>query len=251
MQPDYGAEYARLYREHWWWRAREGILLKELGALGVRPGSGLEILDVGCGDGLSFEVLGRFGSVRGIEVDERLLDPIAPHRGRISTRPLGDPIYDDPSWRFDLITALDVLEHIDDDRGALSAMAGMLRPGGLLVAMVPAFALLWDEHDERNEHRRRYTAGQLRRMLSEAGLGRVRVRYLFRSLVAPKLAVRLINAGRPPGRRLSQHGIPAPSLNAAARRLCELEDRLLRRVPIPMGSSLLASARRPPAPGSI
>ena len=73
------------------------------------------------------------GEVRGIEVDSRLLDDSRPARARISTEPLGSPLYDDPRWRFDVITALDVLEHIDDDRGALASMAGMLNPGGLMV----------------------------------------------------------------------------------------------------------------------
>jgi SAM-dependent methyltransferase len=243
MQSDYGAVYSRLYREHWWWRSREAILLEQLRGLGLREGEPREILDVGCGDALSFRALGRFGRVRGIEVDEGLLDPEGPDRARISTRPLGDPMYADPSWRFDLITALDVLEHIDDDRAAASAMVGMLRPGGVLVVSVPAFELLWDEHDEINHHKRRYTAGRLRTLLSGLGLEDLRVRYLFRGLLAPKLAVRLINSARGGDRKVAQHGIPGPAINAAMRRLCEIEDRLLRRVPVPFGTSVLASGR--------
>ncbi|QDV38972.1 class I SAM-dependent DNA methyltransferase [Tautonia plasticadhaerens] len=245
MQSDYGAVYSRLYREHWWWRAREQILLDRLRGMGLVEGDGLEILDVGCGDALSFEALGRFGRVRGIEVDEQLLDPGGPHRARISTRPLGDPSYDDPSWRFDLITALDVLEHLDDDRASASAMAGMLKPGGLLVVTVPAFELLWDEHDEINHHRRRYSAGRLRGVLQDSGLEQIRVGYLFRGLFAPKLAVRLLNSGRGRDRKVPQHGIPRPSVNTAMQRLCRLEDRLLRLLPLPFGTSVLGSARAP------
>lgn len=201
----------------------------------------VEILDVGCGDGLSFDALGQFGQVRGIEVDEGLLDPVGPHRSRISSKPLGEPMYEDPSWRFDLITALDVLEHLDDDRGAVESMVAMLRPGGILVVTVPAFSLLWDEHDEINHHRRRYTAKGLRSVLEGQGLDQVRVRYLFRSLFVPKLAVRFLNAGR--SRKVEQHGIPSPKINAAMRGLCIVEDRALRRWPIPFGTSVLASAR--------
>ena len=89
----------------------------------------LDILDVGCGDGLFFPELERFGRVRGIEVDEGLLDPEGPFRGRIHTRPLGDPAYRGDDWRFDLITALDVVEHIADDRAAVSEMSGCSAPG--------------------------------------------------------------------------------------------------------------------------
>jgi 2-polyprenyl-3-methyl-5-hydroxy-6-metoxy-1,4-benzoquinol methylase len=240
MEPSYGAQYARLYREHWWWRAREAVLLDLLRSLRPRPGSA--ILDVGCGDALSFPTLSEFGTVRGIEVDENLLDPSGPFRERISSRPLGDPAYDDPSWRFDLITALDVIEHIDDDRSAISSMAAMLRPGGLLVVTVPAFELLWDQHDEINDHRRRYTVTRLRRTLDVQGLGLLQVRYLFRALFIPKLLVRLVNAGR--SRKVAQHGIPRPAINTALQHLCVLEDRLLRRLPVPFGTSVVGVARK-------
>ncbi len=247
MEASYGAQYARLYREHWWWRAREAIVLSLLRSLRPRPGSA--ILDVGCGDALSFPALSEFGTVRGIEVDENLLDPSGPFRERISTRPLGDPIYDDPSWRFDLITALDVIEHIDDDRAAISSMAAMLRPGGLLVVTVPAFELLWDYHDEINHHHRRYTARRLRIALEGQGLELLQVRYLFRALFIPKLLVRLANAKR--SRKVAQHGIPAPAINTALQRLCMLEDRLLRRLPVPFGTSLMGVSRKAAGPTSI
>ena len=161
---DYGASYARLYREHWWWRAREAILLDELAALGLRPGDGRQILDVGCGDGLAFDALGRFGERPGHRGRRSPARPERPAPRPDRHAPAGRPVYDDPAWRFDLITALDVLEHIDDDRAAVASMAAMLRPGGLLVVTVPAFKALWDEHDAINHHRRRYTAGGLDRL---------------------------------------------------------------------------------------
>ncbi len=240
MEATYAAQYARLYREHWWWRAREAILLDLLRSLRPRPGSA--ILDVGCGDAVSFPALSEFGTVRGIEVDENLLDPSGPFRERISTRPLGDPLYADPSWRFDVITALDVIEHIDDDRAAISSMAAMLGPGGLLLVTVPAFELLWDHHDEINQHRRRYTARSLRSTLECQGLVLLQVRYLFRALFMPKLVVRLANAKR--SRKVAQHGIPGPAINRALERLCVIEDRLLRRLPVPFGTSVMAVARK-------
>src|SRR4051812_12063398 len=140
MQAPYAAEYARLYREHWWWRSREAILLDLLRSLRLPPGG--DILDVGCGDGLFFQELERFGRVRGIEVDVGLLDPDGPYRDRIATLPLGDPSYAGDAGRFDLITALDVIEHIADDRAAVAAMLRMLRPGGVMVVTVPAFPSL-------------------------------------------------------------------------------------------------------------
>jgi hypothetical protein len=122
-------------------------------------------------------------------------------------------------------------------------MATMLRPGGLLVVTVPAFELLWDHHDEINHHRRRYTAATLRRTLDVQGLELMRLRYLFRTLFLPKLMVQLLNAGR--DRKVAQHGIPVPAVNTAIRRVCVWEDRLLHRLPIPFGTSVMAVARKP------
>jgi SAM-dependent methyltransferase len=240
MQNDYGEEYVRLYNGHWWWRAREAILVRLLDGLGLARG--LDVLDVGCGDGLFFPKLGVFGRVRGIEVDEGLLTPGGPYRDKIFTRPLGDPLYQGPDWEFDLITALDVIEHIEDDRSAVASLAGMLRPGGVLLVTVPAFPVLWDRHDEINHHFRRYTAGSLRRVLSGQGLELLQLRYLFRALFLPKLLVRLVNAGG--ARKIAQHALPPRPVNALAERLCVLEDRLLRRAPVPFGTSVMALARR-------
>ena len=240
MQASYAAEYRRLHDRHWWWRSREAILLDLLGSLDL--GTDRDILDVGCGDGLFFPGLARFGRVRGIEVDLGLLDPDAPHRERISTLPLGDPSYQGDGWRFDLITALDVIEHIADDRAAVAAMTAMLRPGGVMVITVPAFPSLWDHHDEVNLHHRRYTAGSLRQVIEGQGVELLQLRYLYRGLFPPKYLVARLNRRRT--RKLEQHALPAPGINRLLARLCLWEDRLLRRVPIPFGTSVLAVARR-------
>ncbi|WP_435020448.1 class I SAM-dependent methyltransferase [Tundrisphaera sp. TA3] len=240
MQAPYAAAYARLYREHWWWRSREAILLDLIRSLGLPPGG--EILDVGCGDGLFFPELERFGRVRGIEVDAGLLDPDGPYRDRISTLPLGDPSYEADAGRFGLITALDVIEHIADDGAAVRAMAAMLRPGGLLIVTVPAFPALWDHHDEINLHHRRYTAATLRRTLDVPGLELIRLRYLYPGLFPPKYLVARVNRRR--ASKLEQHALPAPWANRLLARLCLIEDRILRRLPVPFGTSALAVARR-------
>ncbi len=242
MQIEYGREYSGLYREHWWWRARETILLDEFRRIGLRTGGGLEILDVGCGDALFFPTLTQFGHPRGIEIDERLLDPDGPFRNQISIQPLGDPCYEDPSWRFDLITALDVVEHIEDDRNAIASIVRMLRPGGLLLVTVPAFEFLWDELDELNCHHRRYTVGGLKEILNVPELELVRIRYAFRSLFLPKLLIRWVNeAGFC---RVAPESIPPTSINRIARQYSILEDRLLNTIPLPFGTSVFALARR-------
>lgn len=242
MNQDYGSEYAELYARHWWWRAREAILLREIRALDLpRPA---EILDVGCGDGLFFPALCGFGRVRGIEIDRSLVRPDNPYRDAIHHAPLGDAAYD--GWQFDLITALDVIEHIEDDAAAIENIVRMLRPGGFLVLTVPAFMLLWDAHDERNHHYRRYRRGPLGALLRP--YGRLReLRYLFHGLFFAKAAFRLANGAS--GGKLRQHAIPPRPINWAMRTFCLAEQATLGWMRIPWGTSLLAVLERDPLAG--
>jgi SAM-dependent methyltransferase len=238
------AAYARRYRDlwdgHWWWRSREALLLAEIGRIG-RGTVVRRILDVGCGDGLFFDALSRFGEVDGLEPDASLLrDPR--WRGRIEVGELGTR---SPCQRpYDLVLMLDVLEHIEDDRAALASARELTRPGGVLLLTVPALPWLWSRHDEANAHFRRYRAGRLRKVLEGAGLAVESVRFFFAWTVVPMLLRRWL---APAGKGSSDYDvpIPPPAINRALAAWSSAEHALGRLVPWPIGSSLLAVARRP------
>lgn len=236
MDAAFGQIYADLYREHWWFRVREAMLMRLIGGLPLPEDA--DLLDVGCGDALFMPRLAEHGNVQGIEIDERLLTDGNPFRGNIHTQPLGHRRYD--GMQFDLITALDVIEHIEDDAHAVASMAHMLRPGGHMLITVPAFNALWDEHDEINHHFRRYTKTSLRTRVEP--FGRVeRLQYFFGALVLPKLAIKLLN-GLLPG-KVQQHGMPGAFVNGTMQRLFDLESRVSRW--LPFGTSVLALVRKP------
>lgn len=237
MEQDYGQQYRDLYQHHWWWRAREQMVLNVLRQLDLP--SGLEVLDVGCGDGLFFPELGRFGNVRGIEVDEGLLDETGPYRSQIHTRPLGDGLYQ--GWRFGLIIALDVLEHLEDDRKAVQDIAAMLEPGGFLIVTVPAFMSLWDRHDEINRHYRRYTTAEVAKLLDPVGEMRLLL-YWFNGLYVVKRVIAAINRRRK--NRIVQHRLPAFQVSSLLRLYCVWEARLLAPLRVPFGTSVVALVQR-------
>jgi hypothetical protein len=87
--------------------------------------------------------------------------------------------------RLSAITALDILEHLDEPVAALESLRSMAAPGASLVALVPAIPSLWSEWDERLGHRRRYLSRTLQRDLETAGWKVKHVRYLFISMLAP------------------------------------------------------------------
>lgn len=239
MDRSYGERYARLYHDHWWWRAREEFLVRLLDAE-VGPGDADQVLDFGCGDGLFLDRLARYGEPRGIETDERLLRPDGPWRTRISTAPLAI----DPSehGRYGLIVALDVLEHIPDPEPVMAELARRLRPGGLFVATVPAFQQLWTTHDVLNEHQRRYTTDEIAALVRASGLVVTDTRYFFVWLAGLKCGVRLKERlfSSPP--RAPE--VPWGPWNAFLLGAARLEQRLIRDARPPFGSSALVVARR-------
>src|SRR5256885_8420848 len=88
---------------------------------------------------------------------------------------------------FDLVTALDVLEHLDDDVRALREMARVVTPAGLIAVTVPAYGWMWGRQDEISHHRRRYTGRSLRKAITAAGLFPRRLT-AFNSILFPGIA---------------------------------------------------------------
>jgi SAM-dependent methyltransferase len=188
------------------------------------------------------EALGRFGDAVGVETDPALRAR-ALERGldvRVGALPDAIPL---EAGRWDAVCLFDVLEHVDAEAAALAACRRLLAPGGRLFVTVPAYAWLWSRHDEVLGHRRRYTAGRLRRVAEAAGLVVERLTY-FNTLLAPAIvAVRLARAAlRRPGHDLDR---PAPLLNRALAACFAAEARLLRWMSPPFGISILLVARRP------
>lgn len=238
MDQAYAAVYRDLYKRHWWWRAREKFLLAKLDEE-ASPGSRLEILDVGCGDGLFFGELSRYGSVRGIEPDAQLISD-GPWRSRIHVGYLDESF--EPGTDFDWILALDVLEHIPNALAFLRTARSLLSERGKLYLTVPAHRCLWTHHDVINHHVKRYTRTTLKTILAESGLASIEMRYFFHWLVPLKLGVRLKEAvwNRPSG----IEAIPAEPINRLAYQVSLLEQRLTTRLNIPFGTSLYAACRR-------
>jgi SAM-dependent methyltransferase len=253
LQAEYARSYRTLWERHWWWRSREAMVLGWIERL-QRRAPLRRILDVGCGDGLFFDRLERFGAdVEGLEPDAGLLqDPR--WRSRIRNAPIGPGVCD--AGASDLVLMLDVLEHIADDRAAMRAVRDALRPGGHLLMTVPALPWLWSRHDDANEHHRRYGLHDLRRVLDESGLVVESIRFFFAWTVVPMVVRRLLvpaGPGEDAGMGVGAKGgtadyavtIPPAPINRALWLFSCAEHVLGRLVRWPLGSSLLAVARRP------
>src|SRR4029450_5368951 len=128
---------------------------------------------------------------------------------------------------FDLITALDVIEHLDDDLAGLGEIRRVLRESAPAVIFVPAFESLWGPNDDQSGHRRRYRLGDLRRRIDEAGLQVERISYANIGMFAPiwlgRKILNLVGA-----KSQSENRINRPSINRLLTRLFSSEANWLK-----------------------
>ncbi|MBA3484566.1 MAG: class I SAM-dependent methyltransferase [Pirellulales bacterium] len=238
MDSSYAATYRTLYENHWWWRAREAAITREIEMLFEADGSH-DILDVGCGDGLMFERLAPYGRIEGVEIDPAAVAPNSRWRDQIHFGPFDGSIRSDR--RYDLILLLDVLEHLPDPTAALKHARALLKPQGALLMTVPAFNILWTSHDDLNHHFTRYTKRSFHALAVAAGIRLQRMRYLFHWTFPAKLVVRCKEAVFPTA--ATPPRLPPPLVNTMLTVMSKCEQASLGRLPVPFGSSLLAVGR--------
>ena len=252
MQQHTYAIMRRVEEAHWWFVGRRQIirgflerLVNELKADRLRERgsrSEIKILDVGCGTGANLEMLAQFGEAEGVDVSEEALSFCQGRglanvkQGAAETLP-----YDDNS--FDLVTGLDVVEHLDDDLAGLQEMRRVLRSDGRALLFVPAFMFLWGVQDDVSNHRRRYTMKELKRVVRNAGFEIERATYVNLSFFAPILLGRLFM--RATGLRPeSENNITIGFLNGVLGRLLGAESLPLRYLNFPFGVSIICVARK-------
>jgi SAM-dependent methyltransferase len=239
VERNYYTEYFELEDRHWWFVGRRVILLSVLDRHLARDRA-LQLLDFGCGTGTMAQHLARFGTVEAMDADHEAV-AFCRQRGLSRVTHLSDTTVPFDEGRFDVVTALDVLEHIEDDSMTLAELQRVLRPDGTLLCTVPAFPFLWGPQDEISHHFRRYVRSDLRRRLQDAGFRVLRLSY-FNTLLFPAIAaIRIARKALPePPDLRSDFRTGRRSVNTALARVFAAEAPLIERTDLPFGVSLLA-----------
>lgn len=230
-----------LEANHWWFVARRRIiasLIKRF--LPRKPEAAL--MEAGCGSGGNLQMLAQFGRLEAFEYDAAAREHAKAKSG-LDVQPGALP-HDIPFApnTYDLIGLFDVLEHIQSDAEALSALAGRLKDGGCLLVTVPAYQFLWSQHDVRNHHFRRYSRATLEEAVRKAGLKLVYISYfntfLFPLAAAARLVKNLVGSDAPDDK------MPGRMMNAIFTRIFSAESHLIGRIRLPFGLSLVAVVRK-------
>ena len=229
--------------KHWWFFGRrkiiEGFVERACREIGKRKP---RILDVGCGTGANLQMLAQHGAAEGVDVSSEALE-FCRVRGlsKVKQGAAESLPYEDAS--FDLVTGLDVVEHLDDDVAGLREMRRVLRPRGRALLFVPAFMFLWGVQDDISHHRRRYTVAELKEKIRAAGLTIERATYanitFFWPILIGRSLMRLTRL-----RPASENNINIGILNGLLGRVLGAEGWWLRRMNFPFGVSIVCVARK-------
>lgn len=241
-------EYEKMFNlenTYWWYQGRKEIVLQFLLRHTQLGRERLNVLDVGCGTGLLLEELLAHANPVGVDFSNLAMDYCRQRgieqltRARVEAMPFGEKT-------FDLMLALDLLEHVEDDGGLIRELWRICRPGGHLLITVPAYPFLWSEHDEALQHCRRYTRASLRKLIGATGFETVRFSSAITFMLPPIVAFRVVQ------RNVKRKGAPKTHLIRLPRAfnqmligVLKLESRLLRHVNFPAGVSIVALLKKP------
>lgn len=257
LQPIHFQLVADIDRLHWWFVGRRTIMRDVLAAV-LPPHPDELVIDVGCGPGANIAALADQYSCIGIDnapaaiahAQERFAGVRFVHGD--APQDLGDDASAASAYLL-----MDVLEHVEDDRGLLASLVDVLQPGGIVLITVPADMRLWSEQDERIGHYRRYDPASVRALWSELPVSEVMLSPFNARLYPVVRAVRTASRalGRSWGEAGSDMRVPRGPGNRLLGTVFASESRRLAALargepvsPYRVGVSLMAVLRRLPDP---
>jgi len=223
--------------DHFWMQWRHEILVRQL----TRIGHTIEkALEVGCGHGIVRQLVERdLGfAVDGCDLNRRALEMAANGKGRLFVYDIFDR---NPALleTYDLVLLMDVIEHLDDDLGFLSAALEHLKPGGIVAINVPAHMAFYGKYDEVIGHKRRYNTARIEWLFRHTKIEPLSIAYwgltLLPLLFARKIVLRFVSSEQTIHTGFAEH-------NVVTRKLLRIIQRLELSAPFPMpiGTSLMA-----------
>lgn len=243
MEQRYEEHYHRLEKSHFWFKARRNFILQLL----KDAPKNSRILDVGCSSGLLLHDLKSIGflsdNLYGIDISETAISNCKKEGLTNCYVMSGDAISFE--HKFDIIIASDSLEHIENDFTAVKNWEQHLNKNGKVYIFVPAFNVLWSQHDVENKHYRRYKKCQLVEVVTTSNLKVLRASYWNFFLFLPVLIVRKIQSIIIKNHNDHRGNLKSVSvLNVILLGLLNIENKLLSLINFPFGISVFCIAQK-------
>jgi len=226
-------------QDYWWYRAKAKFLKTYFSDY---VGSSANVLDIGSADGPAVgfidEILSR-GKGKKTAMDI-VPDGLGPDDIVASVEAI--PVADET---FTVVSAFDVIEHVEDEHKGLTEILRVLKPGGYFLMSVPAYQWAWSKHDVELHHKRRYTTERAAKALEKAGFRVLKKTYGFRSTFPFFALQRLFT--KITGRYSGEVPHVSPSMDKLFTKLCEHDVKALaKRKSLRYGSSVFIVGQRPP-----
>lgn len=250
MRPDLITDLYEKEATYWWNVCKREMVSSLLGS--IRPSEdGLpgRAIDIGCGAGYTAKSLEAHWRTVAVDLSQEAIQ-LSQRRGvrRLCQVDMTNFSLPFKSQSFDLVLALDVIEHVEDDAHALAECRRILKDNGLLIVAVPAFMWLWSPWDDALGHLRRYTAPRLAKTIHRAGLSVKKLTYVFFFVFPIAVLVRGLKRLRQrDALHYSSDFIPIPRiLNNALIRVGRLEQWIVTKLEagFPFGLSVISVATK-------
>jgi len=242
MEEELYRKFYEVETMHWWFSARQKIVM-DIIKQRIHPVRGANVLDFGCGTGAVLTELAKDYHAYGTDTSSLAIE-FCHQRGLANSYCCTLETFPHPEMKFELVTMLDVIEHIDDDSGTLRQALQFIRPGGHLLVTVPAYQFLWSNHDDLNHHKRRYTRPRLKRVIEQSGFTVEMISYyntfLFPTALLERVVEKMVKVGSDTTLK-----VPPRPLNQLLKAIFGWERFFLRKTTFPFGLSVIALARRP------
>jgi len=163
-------EYARMeeHEKNYWWHLGRLRIIKTYVTRALQEKQKVKIMNVGCGTGGTIDMLEKFGTVDNVDISEDAIKYMK-QNGYTRITKVDDIKLPFKNKSYDMVVAFDVLEHIENQTGAMKEWNRILKDDGVVVITVPAYQWLWSDHDKSLYHQRRYTTGRIKQVAAEGG----------------------------------------------------------------------------------
>ena len=237
MERDFYNTYFEVEKSHWWFRVRRNIIFWIFSKYKIRKDA--KVLDYGCGSGF---LVGEFQEkgfdAFGVDIFKEAIEFGSGRRINNLSQESGVKVNFSDSY-FDVILAMDVIEHIEDDKSAIKEIERLLKPGGYLIITVPAYQWMWGVQDEVAHHFRRYNVSSLLKIVDSSSFSVLKKSYFNTFLFFPIVAVRFVSKLFKIKERESDFDINGKLANFLFYLIFNLESKFLKFIDFPFGVSIL------------